>query len=884
MLRVYQNQSVADAKKYFSKSAGEYYVDGQQELRGYWRGEGAKMLGLNGEITHVQWNAICDGFNPVSGEKLVQRLKANRTVGYDFTFSTGGKSVSILYNMTQDERILKAFRESVNETMRDIESEVQARVRKDGKNEDRRVGNLVWGEFVHLTARPLDDGIPDCQLHAHCFALNVVKDPVEGVWKAGQFRDLKRDAPYFQELFHAKFARTLAELGLPIERTRDGFEIAGFSRELVDRFSRRTSLIEAVAKAKGITDPAAKAELGAKTRNNKAADLTMPELRAIWRSRMTTSESGTIERLKQRIGGRGVSIEPRAAEIAVKYAVDHSFERRSCVPERRILAAALKRAVGAATPEQVVQQMDRGGLIVGERNGQRMATTHEVLDEEMRMLDWCRRGRGSVPTLGKPSRKLKREWLNESQRRGVRHILESHDRTVMLRGAAGVGKSTLMSEVVEAITENGGRVLPLAPTAEASRGVLRAEGFTDADTLANLIASPALQRQAQGAVLWIDEAGLIGSRTMATVCELADRLDCRIILTGDKRQNPSVERGSVLHLLETEAGIKPAEVREIQRQKERYKEAVKLLSEGRSTAGFDKLDELGWIREIADDKDRYAELARDYVDTIASGKECLVVCPTHAEGKQLVTAEIRRQLTERSRLGDDRRKFEVLQNANLTEAQRSYELSYCPTDVLEFHRSGKGFRRGQRVKVGAGPLPLEQAGRFTVFRSRELELATGDVIRVTHNGWSKNGLHRLNNGSIYTIRSFTKSGDIVLNNGWVVAKDFSHFDFGYCITSYAAQGKTVKHRVLVAQGNMSLPATSKESFYVAASRAKESVAVYCADKEALREAISESDERLSATELVNQARVRAIVELHRRLTRLNHDPVVTRERELVHER
>ena len=159
MLRVYQNQSVADAKKYFSKSAGEYYVDGQQELRGYWRGKAANMLGLSGEITQAQWNAICDGFNPLTGEKLVQRVKSNRTVGYDFTFSPGGKAVSILYNMTQDERILKAFRESVGETMKDIESEVQTRVRKGGKNEDRTVGNMVWGEFVHLTARPLDDGI-----------------------------------------------------------------------------------------------------------------------------------------------------------------------------------------------------------------------------------------------------------------------------------------------------------------------------------------------------------------------------------------------------------------------------------------------------------------------------------------------------------------------------------------------------------------------------------------------------------------------------------------------------------------------------------------------------------------------------------------------------
>ncbi|MBC7853467.1 MAG: hypothetical protein IAF94_08530, partial [Pirellulaceae bacterium] len=47
----------------------------------------------------------------------------------------------------------------------------------------------------------------------------------------------------------------------------------------------------------------------------------------------------------------------------------------------------------------------------------------------------------------------------------------------------------------------------------------------------------------------------------------------------------------------------------------------------------------------------------------------------------------------------------------------------------------------------------------------------------------------------------------------------------------------------------SFPASSREQFYVSASRARESVTVYTDDKEALREAISHSDERLSAMDL-----------------------------------
>ena len=144
------------------------------------------------------------------------RTRSQRTVGYDFTFSVP-KSVSLLYARTGDSDILGAFRSSVDDTMRNIESEMQTRVRSNGRDENRQTGNMVWAEFVHTTSRPVD-GIPDPQLHAHCFAFNVTHDPEEQRFKAGQFRELKRDAPYFQAGFRVRLANKLQELGFAIER------------------------------------------------------------------------------------------------------------------------------------------------------------------------------------------------------------------------------------------------------------------------------------------------------------------------------------------------------------------------------------------------------------------------------------------------------------------------------------------------------------------------------------------------------------------------------------------------------------------------------------------------------------------------------------------
>ena len=70
MLRVIQNSHAGGAKSYYS--TGDYYLDGQ-ELAGVWRGEGAKKLGLTGEIARADWDALCDGINPKTGEKLLQR-------------------------------------------------------------------------------------------------------------------------------------------------------------------------------------------------------------------------------------------------------------------------------------------------------------------------------------------------------------------------------------------------------------------------------------------------------------------------------------------------------------------------------------------------------------------------------------------------------------------------------------------------------------------------------------------------------------------------------------------------------------------------------------------------------------------------------------------
>jgi len=334
---------------------------------------------------------------------------------------------------------------------------------------------------------------------------------------------------------------------------------------------------------------------------------------------------------------------------------------------------------------------------------------------------------------------------------------------------------------------------------------------------------------------------------MGQVFDVADKLDARVILSGDRRQHGSVEHGAALRLLETEAGCVSAEIKDIQRQKGEYKRAVQSLSDGRTEKGFRQLDGLGWIKEVTEGE-RYKTLADDYVATIAAGKSALVVSPTHAEGDR-ITNHIRQSLKELGRVNTKDREFSILERSNLTQAERGDAVNYAPGDVLVFHQNGKGYRKGERIVAGNGELPLDQASKFQKYRARKISIAEGDLLRVTQNGKTADGEHRLNNGAQYKVEGFTRQGDILLDNGWTVSKNFGHLDYGYVVTSHASQGKTVD-RVFIGQSSESFPASSREQFYVSVSRARQQATIYTDDKESLLDAVSRSDDRMTATELL----------------------------------
>jgi hypothetical protein len=262
----------------------------------------------------------------------------------------------------------------------------------------------------------------------------------------------------------------------------------------------------------------------------------------------------------------------------------------------------------------------------------------------------------------------------------------------------------------------------------------------------------------------------------------------------------------------------------------------------------------------------HEELVKDYLQAVNDGKSALIIAPTHAEGDRL-TDELRGALKERGALGKER-EFISRKSTGWTDAQKGDLRNYEPGMVVEFHQNAKGFARGEKCVIGQddngvflqktdlsrASLPLTQANRFDVFRAREIGIAKGDRIRITKNGDAKVAGQtkgtRLDNGDIFTVEGFTKEGDIRLENGKLLPKNWGHMQLGYVDTSYGSQGKTVD-RVFIATGKESLPAANQQQWYVSTSRGREMAKVYVDSKEEVRDAIARTGQRLSAVELTH---------------------------------
>lgn len=855
-----KNRAVAEV--YFDEhlTHNDYYSESEIKP-GIWIGEGLARLGFKegGMVNRQQFISLCDNTNPVNGKLLTQRRNEDgkRRVFFDFTCSAP-KSVSIMAVTMNDTRIIEAHEAAAKIALKELERFAGARIRKDGADNDRTTGNLVGAAFTHNSSRALDP-----QLHTHFVLFNCTFDSKERRWKALQTSAMFDAIKYGTEAYRNELATRLHGIGYEIQKSSNGFQIKGVSKEIQQRFSKRAqerdAMIAKMEKELGrkVTNNEVSVAIH-KTRSRKMKGISNEEVRERQLAQIGFFEKMSLKSVLRRADGKAKPAEtPVRHDEAISYAMAHAFERNSVVSEHTLLQAALAKGCGQMDLDQLKRDIhEKGDLVrVGDQYSSR-----EILETELYLISSMENAKDTVRPINPdyvPSSKLGRD-----QAEAVRLILKSPDLFTGIRGLAGTGKSTALGELAFELKWAGRKAFFCAPTAAAA-DVLRQDGL-EAVTLQKLLMDGMLRsRLNKRAVVILDEAGAVGIDGMKSLFRLAQEQGFRIVLSGDTGQHSSVARGDALRILEQHSRYAFGELTQLRRQRQAdYLQVVELAANKQPEKAFLRLEQMGCVTEQTHGA-IYESAARAYVDSIQKGKSALLVSPTWKE-IETVTEKVREMLKARGVVSHDDIPVSVLESLSWTDAQKRDAGQYEPGQKITFHQRTGAFAKDETVEVaGVGKSSLrvkcadgserslnvsKVAGSLDVCQPRQLSVAAGDKLLLQANRKMTTGKNFIN-GELVTVKAINGS-NILLEDGRTLPTDYRRFTHGYAVTSHSSQGKTVENVFLVASSR-SFGAVNREQFYVSISRGRERCQVFTDDSDLLRRRICDTHERTAAIELLD---------------------------------
>jgi ATP-dependent exoDNAse (exonuclease V) alpha subunit len=367
----------------------------------------------------------------------------------------------------------------------------------------------------------------------------------------------------------------------------------------------------------------------------------------------------------------------------------------------------------------------------------------------------------------------------------------------------------------------------------------------------------------------VDEAGMISSSQMKNLLEKAQQTNSRILLIGDTKQLAAVQAGSPFKLLQEQAQLPTVNINQnIRQQNFQLKEVVNLLSAGEIKQGYQKLNEQGNIKQIPIDSLRLKAVVNDYLGRDNKTQtQTLILAGTNKE-KEAITKQVRQGLIEQGKLSRESQPINILKSKDLDKFSLTQASSYEIGDVIKFNNNSARFSKELYYRVDAvnnntktltlrdslgnqQSLELNSYKDRTVFQAKTRELRLGEQMKFTRNNYQNQ--QKQTNGQQFTVLGFDNNGQIKIQTKGktqIVNPDtLLYSDYRYVDTVHASQGKTANYCIYAAGAGKSLT-VGKESFYVAASRAKHEFKVYTASTKALGLSVEKSRGQENALSLV----------------------------------
>jgi len=755
-----------------AKGRDDYYT-GKGEAPGEWFGEGAEALGLVGEVDGAAFRAVVmEAVAPGAGEPL-RRLARDRPVyGFDMTFSAP-KSVSLLFFLG-DEAAQAAVRQAhdgaVAAALGYMQREACLVREGQGGSKGRAVAEgFVGATFRHRTSRALDP-----QLHTHAVVANLAQRRGDGKYVALDGAAIYAQAKTGGYLYQAELrARLTASLGVEWGQLSNGTaEIAGVARPVVEEFSKRRRAIVDTMDARREYSPRSAQDAALETRPDKS-DADLSQLVEEWRAVAAELGFGQAEvdsvagRLEQRPRPDGAELAALTAAMGGERGLTErasTFDRRQvlqavCAGHRHGAAVArVEQLAGEFTSSPRVVPLEGGAVVTGpdtlrRRDGSLVVratgvryTTPEMLDRETRLVHGAQRRRGAGAGVASPegleaalSRPAGRPALSGEQAAMVRSLAGSGDGVQVVRAAAGTGKTHALDAARRAWQHDGRRVYGAALSARAALE-LRDTGGIDSTTVASLLTD--FERGyglAEGGVLVVDEAGMVGTRALERLAGACQDTATKLVLVGDDRQLPEIDAGGAFRGLAARLGA--VELTEVFRQSDRADiAALADLRAGRAGEWLRSADERGHVVVERTVDGQYEHLVSDWWhgrEGLEGGGEAMMFAPTREAA------------------------------AELNERAQAY-----------MRHSG---RLGERAL--AGP--------------RDVRFAEGDRVMCLQNAERDVGVLNGQRGTVVAVEESTFSLQVQIDGGEEVVLPGSYIDdgnvgLGYAMTVHKSQGMSVE--------------------------------------------------------------------------------------------
>lgn len=760
----------------------------------------------------------------------------SKKLAIDLTFSPP-KSVSIgMLDPILKYQLIEAHNQAVKNVLAYVESNYiiwRKHTNKDNKIEHIKTKNALFACLQHRVSREQDP-----QLHTHCLLFR--KTMVDGKIMTIEDRFIHSNQYLLSLMYDNELSKALQERRIPLRESNSldqknkHFEIDGINDTLIDHFSKRKNQIQQYQETYGFSDSwEGSHAAGLASRKAKSAE-NLQDLEKMWLQDISDLGGFIVETKTE------TSNSTRLLEIdtIVKNSIHLLQEKSFAFSKADLMIEVYKEGMmmGITLPEfeksfdahlQVdlikagFRTLNNEVYYTTPKNIARAKYIDTILLQERIENYATLSAENSIDKIDTISSELKANYgweLSKGQKEAVTKMLSTSDKYIAIEGIAGSGKTTMLEQAKNLYQEQGVKIIGMAFTGKAAEA-METEAAIPSQTIHRYLnqLSPSTPhdtwdfssvKKADTPEVWIvDESSMLTDHLLSNILKASEQRNAKVVFLGDPNQLLPIGTGNAFARMTLEGAeqVPTVRMREINRQEEgsNLKKAVEALS-----GKFDNIDSnspLSYIDnnivEIPQRQYRLNSVIHEYCtyDTSTQDKTAILVALN--KDRNDINSAIHKKLVQQNNLNSE----QILPSISQHELEES--KPYAIGEKIIFTKNDYRIKdtEGNRVGVKNG-----QLGKITDIKGHKVTVKTNSKETV-----------------IFDTR------------------EYKHFDYGYAITTFKAQGITTDNALIVHDSTQK-GSNTRNKIYVDVSRAKKSVKIFTDDREALAKQAKRYHKKITA--------------------------------------